>query len=332
MTEGYSEKPLAKKLSLRDGQRVWFNAMPDSVQEEIGDYALDLTFVSDPADGVDSAHIFVTERALLAELLAMLRHAIAPDGQIWVSWPKRASGVATDITEDTIREVCLPLGLVDTKVCAVDAVWSGSQAGDPQGTAVSEPQHPFPALPAYSDAERVARARAAFERLRTRHSCRSFAETPVPREVIEYAIRAAGTAPSGANHQPWHFAVIGSAETKRAIRVAAEEEERAFYGADGGKPKASDEWLAALAPIGTDASKPFLESAPWLIVCFAQRSGGIDEDGKTQNYYVNESVGIACGMLIATLHEAGLATLTHTPVADGLPARDLRAAERTRNR
>ncbi|QZH74721.1 MAG: nitroreductase family protein [Erythrobacter sp.] len=178
---------------------------------------------------------------------------------------------------------------------------------------MSEAQHPFPALPAYSDAERVARAHAAFERLRTRHSCRSFAEAPVPRAVIEYAIAAAGTAPSGANHQPWHFAVIGSAEVKRAIRVAAEEEERAFYGADGGRHKASDEWLAALVPIGTDASKPFLESAPWLIVCFAQRSGGIAEDGKTQNYYVNESVGIACGMLIATLHEAGLATLTHTP-------------------
>ncbi|QZH74722.1 MAG: DUF3052 family protein [Erythrobacter sp.] len=125
MTEGYSEKPLAKRLSLRDGQRVWFNAMPESVQEEIGDYALDLTFVSDPADGVDSAHIFVTERALLAELLAMLRQAIAVDGQIWVSWPKQASGVPTDIAEDTIREVCLSLGLIDTKACAVDEVWSG---------------------------------------------------------------------------------------------------------------------------------------------------------------------------------------------------------------
>lgn len=178
---------------------------------------------------------------------------------------------------------------------------------------MSEKHHPFPVLPQLTDAERVARARAGFESLRTRHSCRSFAQTPVPREVIECAIRAAGTAPSGANHQPWHFAVIESAETKRAIRAAAEDEERAFYGADGGKPKASDEWLAALAPIGTDASKPFLETAPWLIVCFAQRTGGIDEDGKTLNYYVNESVGIACGMLIATLHEAGLATLTHTP-------------------
>lgn len=178
---------------------------------------------------------------------------------------------------------------------------------------MSEVHHPFPALPALSGEERVALARTAFERLKTRHSCRSFAETPVPREVIEYAIRAAGTAPNGANHQPWHFAVISSPDTKRALREAAEAEERRFYGADGSKPKASEEWLDALAPIGTDASKPFLETAPWLIVCFAQRTGGIAEDGKTQNYYVNESVGIACGMLISTLHEAGLATLTHTP-------------------
>ncbi len=178
---------------------------------------------------------------------------------------------------------------------------------------MSEKQHPFPTLPDLTDDERVERAQAAFLRLRTRHSCRSFAETPVPRAVIENAILAAGTAPSGANHQPWHFAAISSPEKKRAIREAAEAEERRFYGEDGDKPKASEEWLEALAPIGTDASKPFLETAPWLIVCFAQRTGGIAEDGQTQNYYVNESVGIACGMLIATLHEAGLATLTHTP-------------------
>lgn len=185
-----------------------------------------------------------------------------------------------------------------------------------------ERHHPFPALPNLSDAQRIARARAAFERLKTRRSCRSFAATPVPREVIEYAIRAAGTAPSGANHQPWHFAVIGSAEKKRAIRQAAEAEERRFYGKGGDRPKASEEWLAALAPIGTDASKPFLEAAPWLIACFAQRTGGIAEDGHTQNYYVTESVGLACGMLIATLHEAGLATLTHTPSPMGF-LRDL---------
>lgn len=173
--------------------------------------------------------------------------------------------------------------------------------------------HPYPPLSDLTDEERVARAREAFERLATRRSCRAFAERPVPREVVEYAIRAAGTAPSGANHQPWHFAVVGSDGTKRAIRQAAEAEERRFYGSDGENPKAGEEWLAALDPLGTDADKPYLETAPWLIVCFAQRRGGIAEDGETQNYYVTESVGIACGMLLAALHEAGLATLTHTP-------------------
>ena len=187
---------------------------------------------------------------------------------------------------------------------------------------MTEKHHPFPPLPELSDEERVARASEAYEHLKTRHSCRDFSDTPVPREVIEKAILAAGTAPNGANHQPWHFAVISSPEKKKAIREAAEEEERRFYGEDGDKPKASDEWLDALAPIGTDAHKPFLESAPWLIVCFAQRTGGIEEDGKTQNYYVNESVGIACGMLISALHSAGLATLTHTPSPMGF-LRDL---------
>ncbi|WP_340587804.1 nitroreductase family protein [Erythrobacter alti] len=187
---------------------------------------------------------------------------------------------------------------------------------------MSEKHHPFPALPAYTEEERVALAKAAYEQLKTRHSCREFADTPVPREIIEFAIRAAGTAPNGANHQPWHFTVIQSPDKKRAVREAAEAEERRFYGEDGDKPKASAEWLGALAPIGTDANKPFLETAPYLIVCFAQRTGGIEEDGETQNYYVNESVGIACGMLISTLHEAGLATLTHTPSPMGF-LRDL---------
>lgn len=149
--------------------------------------------------------------------------------------------------------------------------------------------------------------------MKKRRTCRYFCDESVPRGVIEAAIEAAGTAPNGANHQPWHFAVVESAAKKRAIREAAEAEERRFYGADGADAKASDEWLDALADLGTDADKPFLETAPYLIVVFAQRKGGIEEDGKTQNYYVNESVGIACGMLIACLHEAGLATLTHTP-------------------
>ncbi|WP_306094540.1 nitroreductase family protein [Qipengyuania flava] len=161
------------------------------------------------------------------------------------------------------------------------------------------------ALPAEDS---IARARAMRDRLKQRRTCRYFSDAPVPRAVIEAAIEAAGTAPNGANHQPWHFVAVASPETKRAIREAAEEEERNFYSG-----KASHEWLEALGPLGTDADKPFLETAPWLIVVFAQRKGGIAEDGETQNYYVSESVGIACGMLITTLHEAGLATLTHTP-------------------
>ncbi len=163
-------------------------------------------------------------------------------------------------------------------------------------------------LPELSGDARIERARSMRDRLKERRTCRYFSDKPVPREVIEAAIEAAGSAPNGANHQPWHFAVVASPDKKRAIRVAAEEEERAFYAG-----KASDEWLEALSPLGTDADKPFLETAPWLIVVFAQRKGGIAEDGKTQNYYVNESVGIACGMLISTLHSAGVATLTHTP-------------------
>lgn len=122
---GYSGTPLAKQLNLRDGMRVWFEAMPESVADEIDEYALELRFVADPAEGIDAAHLFVTERTVLAARLAVLRDQIAADGQIWISWPKQAAKVPTDITEDTIRELALPLGLVDTKVCAVDAAWSG---------------------------------------------------------------------------------------------------------------------------------------------------------------------------------------------------------------
>ncbi|MEM6586722.1 MAG: nitroreductase family protein [Pseudomonadota bacterium] len=168
-------------------------------------------------------------------------------------------------------------------------------------------------LEALPDDESITRARRVRDSLKERRTCRYFSNAAVPREVIEAAIEAAGTAPNGANHQPWHFAVVQSAEKKRAIREAAEAEERRFYGEGGDKAKASDEWLDALNDLGTDADKPFLETAPYLIVVFAQRKGGIEEDGQTQNYYVNESVGIACGMLITALHEAGLATLTHTP-------------------
>ncbi len=166
----------------------------------------------------------------------------------------------------------------------------------------------YTALPNFTDAERVLRSAAFYESLKTRRTCRHFADTPVPQAVIENALLAAGTAPNGANHQPWHFAVLGSAEKKRALREAAEAEERAFY-----EGKASAEWLDALAPIGTDADKPYLETAPWLIAIFGQRRGGIQPSDDKQNYYVNESVGIATGMLITALHDAGLATLTHTP-------------------
>ncbi len=167
---------------------------------------------------------------------------------------------------------------------------------------------PYVALPDYEDEERLAKARAAADRLANRRTCRDFASDPVSRAVIEQAIRAAGTAPSGANHQPWHFAAISNPDIKRRIRMAAEEEERAFYAG-----KAGEEWLEALAPLGTDPAKPFLETAPWLIAVFGQRKGGPAAGNSKQNYYVTESVAIACGFLLATLHEAGLATLTHTP-------------------
>ena len=160
----------------------------------------------------------------------------------------------------------------------------------------------------YPPDEMAARARAFYDDVRRRHTIRAFAETPVPRAIVEDCIRAAGTAPSGANHQPWHFAVIGSAEVKARVRAAAEAEERAFY--DG---RAGQEWLDALDPLGTDADKPYLETAPWLIAIFAQRRGGVAAGEDRKNYYINESVGIATGFLICALHHAGLATLTHTP-------------------
>lgn len=173
------------------------------------------------------------------------------------------------------------------------------------------------ALPALTDDERIARARAFREEMATRRSCRMFSDKPVPRQVIEEAIRAAGTAPSGANHQPWHFAIVSSSELKHRIRLAAEDEERAFYAGKAGR-----EWLEALEPLGTDEDKSYLDVAPWHIVVFGQRRGGIEPGHKKTNYYVTESVGIACGLLLAALHHAGLATLTHTPSPMGF-LRDL---------
>ncbi len=152
------------------------------------------------------------------------------------------------------------------------------------------------------------RAAAFHAELRQRRTVRDFSDEPVPRPVIEHALLTAGTAPSGANMQPWHFTVIESAAVKRRIREAAEVEEREFYA-----QRASPEWLEALKPFGTDANKPFLEMAPVLIAIFGQRSGETAEGRKVKHYYVPESVGIATGFLIAALHHAGLATLTHTP-------------------
>jgi len=125
LTSVHRETPLVKKLTLRDGMRVWFDAMPEHIIDEIDEYALELVFVADPAEGMDAAHIFVTERATLETQLQTLRHQIAPEGQIWVSWPTAAGNLPNDIGEDTIREIALPLGLFDTKLCAIDDVWSG---------------------------------------------------------------------------------------------------------------------------------------------------------------------------------------------------------------
>ena len=167
---------------------------------------------------------------------------------------------------------------------------------------------PYTALAKYDDVTRIERARDFRREIAQRRTCRMFAPTPVPRAVIEEALLAAGTAPSGANHQPWHFAVVESADLKHRIRIEAEKEEAAFYAG-----KAGQEWLEALAPLGTDDDKSFLEVAPYLIVVFGQRRGGIEPGADKKNYYVTESVGIACGLMLAALHSAGLATLTHTP-------------------
>jgi len=166
---------------------------------------------------------------------------------------------------------------------------------------------PLPDRMSFSDTEMKARAVEFYEEIRRRHTVRDFIDRPVPREIIETCLMAAGTAPNGANHQPWHFAVVQDPGLKSRIREAAEKEEREFYAG-----KAGEEWLTALGPIGTDANKPFLEIAPYLIVIFGQRKG-IFEGRPRKNYYVPESVNIAAGFLIAALHHAGLATLTHTP-------------------
>ncbi|HVL13284.1 MAG TPA: nitroreductase family protein [Gemmata sp.] len=160
----------------------------------------------------------------------------------------------------------------------------------------------------YPPDEMVRRAASFHADLRRRRTVRDFSSRAVPREVIEDCLRAAGTAPSGANLQPWHFVVVSDADLKCRIRAAAEDEEREFY-----HRRAPQEWLAALAPLGTDEHKPFLETAPYLIAVFAQSHGRLDDGRGVKHYYAQESVGIATGFLIAALHVAGLAALTHTP-------------------
>jgi iodotyrosine deiodinase len=156
--------------------------------------------------------------------------------------------------------------------------------------------------------EMLERARAFREELSRRRTVRDYSDRALPRALIEDCLRAAGSAPSGANQQPWHFVAVSDREVKREIRIAAEAEEREFY-----QRRAPDEWLQALAPLGTGPEKPFLEAAPWLIAIFAQRWGHDPAGRRIKHYYPGESVGIATGLLIAALHHAGLATLTHTP-------------------
>jgi iodotyrosine deiodinase len=167
---------------------------------------------------------------------------------------------------------------------------------------------PLAGYRSFPEHEMRARAERFCEEMCRRRSVRDFSPRPVPREVIELCLRTAGSAPSGANRQPWQFVVVGDPSVKGRIREAAEREEREFYGHRAPQP-----WLDALAPLGTDAEKPFLETAPWLIAIFAERYGTDASGDRRDNYYVTESVGLATGLLIAALHHAGLASLTHTP-------------------
>ncbi|WP_374762951.1 nitroreductase family protein [Yunchengibacter salinarum] len=171
---------------------------------------------------------------------------------------------------------------------------------------------PLSGYPHLSDDDALARVQAFRDSMATRRTVRDFSDRPVPRAVIEAAIETAASAPSGANKQPWHFAAVESAALKARLRPAVEQAEQTFY-----TEKASAQWLADLAPLGTDASKPFVTRAPWLIAVF-RKAYDIRPDGtRDQHYYVSESVGIACGFLLAALHQAGLATLTHTPAPMG---------------
>jgi nitroreductase len=167
---------------------------------------------------------------------------------------------------------------------------------------------PAPKIDKRSDREILRQAREFYETMQRRRTIRDFSDRPVAREAIEYCIRVAGTAPSGANLQPWHFVAVSDPKIKHEIRVAAEIEERQFYAHRAPKP-----WLEALAPIGTDSNKPFLEIAPWLIAVFAQPFRTLPDGARSPTYYAIESVGIATGLLVTAVHTCGLAALTHTP-------------------
>ncbi|MBT5435077.1 MAG: nitroreductase family protein [Rhodospirillaceae bacterium] len=167
---------------------------------------------------------------------------------------------------------------------------------------------PLAGYPPKSDEALAASAEAFRWTMATRRTVREFSDQAVPRAVIETCLAAAHRAPSGANQQPWHFAMVGDGAIKRRLREAAEEEERSFYSG-----RAPDDWLQALAPLGTDSEKPFLETAPWLIAVFGARYGVAPDGSRTKHYYVPESVCLAAGFLLCALHHAGLATLTHTP-------------------
>lgn len=177
---------------------------------------------------------------------------------------------------------------------------------------------PLPDRSNLSDSEMLLRAEAVLARMRKRHTVREFSRRAVPREVVEQCIAAAATAPSGANQQPWRFVLIAPGPLRAQLRAAAETEEKDFYAG-----RAGEAWLDALAPLGTDPNKPFLEDAPWLIAIFGQRFGTGHDGAREKNYYVPESVGIATGFLVAALHECGLATLTHTPSPMGFLNRAL---------
>ena len=176
-------------------------------------------------------------------------------------------------------------------------------------------KYPFVALPGYEEypiEDMRKRLVDFYTDMNRRRTVREFSDRPVPRDIIENALRTAGTAPSGANLQPWHFVVVSGTDTKKRIRAAAEIEEKEFY-----EHRASAEWLAALEPLGTDTNKPFLETAPYLIVVFLQKFGHLPDGRKVKHYYPVESTGLAAGILITALHRAGLVCLTHTPAPMG---------------